>query len=67
MSVKLGAQKNQHVSILPFYRNKFNKFNNFVAQLLDSICYMTLKLLQLCLHLKQTSDLACKRRVKHRV
>ena len=31
-------------SILSLLRNKFNKFNNTQAQLLDSIYHMTLKL-----------------------
>ena len=55
------------MSILSVYRNKFNKFNNIVAQLIDSILHMTLKLLKLYFYLKQTSDLPSKRRVKHRV
>ena len=33
------------LSILSFFRNKFNKFNNTGAQMLYSIYYMTLKLL----------------------
>ena len=32
-------------SILLLFRNKFNKFNNTGAQMLDSIYHMTLKLL----------------------
>ena len=32
-------------SILFLFRNKFNKFNNTGAQMLDSIYHMTLKLL----------------------
>ena len=32
-------------SILFLIRNKFNKFNNARAQMLDSIYYMTLRLL----------------------
>ena len=31
-------------SILSFFRNKFNEFNNTGARILDSIYYMTLKL-----------------------
>ena len=31
-------------SILSLFRNKFNKFNNTVALILDSIYHMTLKL-----------------------
>ena len=31
-------------SILSLFRNKFNKFNNTGAQMLDSFYYMTLKL-----------------------
>ena len=31
-------------SILSLFRNKFNKFNNTGAQMLDSIYHMTLKL-----------------------
>ena len=31
-------------SILSLFRNEFNKFNNTVAQMLDSIYQMTLKL-----------------------
>ena len=30
-------------SILPIFLNKFNKFNNTGAQMLDSIYYITLK------------------------
>ena len=30
-------------SILSFFRNKFNKFNNTRARMLDSIYHMTLK------------------------
>ena len=33
-------------SILSFYRNEFNKFNNTGAQMLDSVYHMTLKLLK---------------------
>ena len=29
---------------ISFFRNKFNKFNNTVAQMLDSIYHMTIKL-----------------------
>ena len=32
-------------SILSFFRNEFNKFNNTRARMLDSIYHMTLKLL----------------------
>ena len=32
-------------SILSFFRNEFNKFNNTRAQMLDSIYHMTLRLL----------------------
>ena len=32
-------------SILSLFRNKFNKFNNTTAQILDSIYHMTLRLL----------------------
>ena len=32
-------------SILPLFRNKFNKFNNTTARMLDSIYHMTLILL----------------------
>ena len=32
-------------SILSFFRNKFNKFNNTGAGILDSIYHMTLRLL----------------------
>ena len=32
-------------SILFLFRNEFNKFNNTKAQMLDSIYYMTLRLL----------------------
>ena len=32
-------------SILLLFRNKFNKFNNTGAQMLDSIYHMTLRLL----------------------
>ena len=32
-------------SILSLFRNKFNKFNNTGARMLDSIYHMTLKLL----------------------
>ena len=32
-------------SILSFFCNKFNKFNNTRAQMLDSIYHMTLRLL----------------------
>ena len=32
-------------SILSLFRNKFNKFNNAGAQMLDSINHMTLRLL----------------------
>ena len=32
-------------SILSFFRNKFNQFNNTGAQMLDSIYHMTLRLL----------------------
>ena len=34
-------------SILSHFRNKFNKFNNTRAQMLDSIYHMTLKLLKI--------------------
>ena len=33
------------LSILSLFRNKFNKFNNTRARMLDSIYHMTLKLL----------------------
>ena len=33
-------------SILSLFHNKFNKFNNTGARMLDSICHMTLKLLK---------------------
>ena len=33
-------------SILSLYRNKFDKFNNTKARMLDSIYHMTLKLLK---------------------
>ena len=33
------------LSILSLFRNKFNKFNNTRARMLDSIYYMTLRLL----------------------
>ena len=32
-------------SILSLFRNKFNKFNNTIAQMLHSIYHMTLRLL----------------------
>ena len=32
-------------SILSFFRNEFNKFNNTSARMLDSIYHMTLRLL----------------------
>ena len=32
-------------SVLSFFRNKFNKFNNTGAPMLDSIYHMTLRLL----------------------
>ena len=32
-------------SILSLFRNKFNKFNNTLARMLDSIYHMTLRLL----------------------
>ena len=32
-------------SILPFFCNEFNKFNNTRARMLDSIYHMTLRLL----------------------
>ena len=32
-------------SILSLFRNKFNKFNNTIAQVLDSIYHMTFRLL----------------------
>ena len=32
-------------SILSLFRNKFNKFNNTRAQMLDSIYHMTLRIL----------------------
>ena len=32
------------LSILSLFRNKFNKFNNTKARMLDSICHMTLDL-----------------------
>ena len=34
------------LSILSLFRNKFNRFNNTGAQMLDSIYQMTLKLLK---------------------
>ena len=34
-------------SILSLFRNKFNKFNNTGARMLDSIDHMTLKLLKI--------------------
>ena len=33
--------------ILSLFRNKFNKFNNAAARMLDSIYHMTLKLLKI--------------------
>ena len=33
-------------SIISFFRNEFNKFNNTVARVLDSIYHTTLKLLK---------------------
>ena len=36
-------------SILSLFRNKFNKFNNTGARMLDSIYHMTLKLLKSCI------------------
>ena len=33
------------LSILSLYRNKFNKFNNTGASMLDSIYHMTLRVL----------------------
>ena len=33
------------LGILPLFRNKFNKFNNTRAGMLDSIYHMTLRLL----------------------
>ena len=32
-------------NILSLFRNEFHKFNNTRAQMLDSICYMMLRLL----------------------
>ena len=32
-------------SILSLFRNEFNKFNNTIARILDSIYHMTLRLL----------------------
>ena len=32
-------------SFLSFFRNEFNEFNNTGARMLDSICHMTLKLI----------------------
>ena len=34
-------------SILSFFRNEFNKFNNTRAQMLDSIYHMTLRLFEI--------------------
>ena len=34
-------------SILSLFRNEFNKFNNTRARMLDSICHMTLRLLEI--------------------
>ena len=44
-------------SILFLFRNEFNKFNNIRARMLDSICHMTLRLLQISLRLLQISFL----------
>ena len=42
-------------SILSLFRNKFNKFNNTGAGMLDSIYHMTLKILKNCIFGVQTS------------
>ena len=39
------------LSILSLFRNKFNKFNNAAAQILDSIYHMTQNLNLLCLEI----------------
>ena len=36
-------------SILSFFRNEFNKFNNTRARMLDSIYHMTLRLFEISL------------------
>ena len=43
--IKRGGAKMQGLpSILSLFPNKFNKFNNTGARMLNSICHMTLKL-----------------------
>ena len=43
-------------SILSFFRNEFNKFNNTRARMLDSIYHMTLRLL-LKSHFSRKNDI----------
>ena len=42
-------------SILSFFRNEFNKFNNTGARIIDSIYHMTLKILKNCIFGVKTS------------
>ena len=47
LSNKLGKRNKMRglPSILSLFRNKFNKFNNTRAQMLDSVYHMTLRIL----------------------
>ena len=40
-------------SILSLFRNKFNKFNNTGARMLNSIYHMTIKLIKNCIFLRE--------------
>ena len=42
-------------SILSLFRNKFNKFNNTGARMLDSIYHITLKIVKNCIFGEKTS------------
>ena len=42
-------------SILPYFRNEFNKFNNTGARMLDSIYHMTFNILKSCIFSVETS------------
>ena len=37
------------LSILPFFRNEFNKFNCSGARMIDSVYHLTLKYIRICI------------------
>ena len=47
------------LSILSLFCNKFDKFNNTEARMLDSIYHMTMKLLKNCILGMKTSRFCC--------